>query len=57
MPSASQVIDTLDDDCAIDLDVNQGPHLLQEMDQIHDFRFDGGIVDYGRALGFDRRQQ
>ncbi len=57
MDGASQGGYALDDDGAVDLDVDEGAHLLEKQDQIDDLWFDGGVGDDGRAVGEDRGKE
>lgn len=57
MIKAGQLVDALDDNLAICFNGDDGTHLLQDGDEVHDFRLNGGTGQLGLALGTGGRQQ
>src|SRR5690348_3904660 len=48
--SAVETIHTLDHDLAVHTLLDDGAHLLQELDEVEDLRLDGGVLDDGDAV-------
>ena len=47
---AAQLVDALDVDGAVGVHRDDGAHLLQDVDQVHDLGLDGGIAQLGQSV-------
>lgn len=47
---AFETLNAFDDDAAIDIDLDERAHFLQEQNGVDDFGLDGGVFDDGGAL-------
>ena len=52
-----QGLHTLDTDGAVGVDRNNGAHLLQNIDEVHDFRLDSGALQRGNSVIANRGQK
>ena len=57
MAVPAQRLHTLDTDGAVSVDRNNGAHLLQNIDEVHDFRLDGSALQRGNSIVANRSQQ
>lgn len=53
----AQGVDAFDAHHTLGVDGDDRAHLLQQRDEIHDLRFDGGVAQLGHAFGADRGEQ
>ena len=54
---AAQGVHAFDAHDPVGVDGDDGAHLLQQGDEVHDLGFDGRIAQFGHAFGADRGQQ
>jgi hypothetical protein len=47
---AAQLVDALDVDGAVGVHRDDGAHLLQDVDQVHDLGLDGGVAQLGQSV-------
>ena len=57
MAVSAQGLHTLNADGAVSVDRNNGAHLLQNIDEVHDFRLDSGALQRGNTVISNRSQQ
>jgi hypothetical protein len=51
------MVDTFDPDHPVGVDTDDGAHLLQHRDQVHDLGFDGRVPQFGDPFGADGGEQ
>ena len=57
MTVSAQGLHTLNADGAVSIDRNNGAHLLQNIDEVHDFRLNGGALQRGNSVITNRGQK